>query len=123
MEKPCTVTDPPTVTKYDECPLTGTGTLATLVTSDKTQLRWYTQATGGTALTTTTFNWTKVDFYTLYVTNQLADQGTTTYCESTRTPVTINIKPSVTFTVDKTEINVCTNSNIVTGKQIGRAHV
>ena len=110
MEKPCTVTDAPTVTNYDECPLTGTGTLATLVTSDKTQLRWYTQATGGTALTTTTFNWTKVDFYTLYVTNQLADQGTTTYCESTRTPVTINIKPSVTFTVDKTEINVCTNS-------------
>lgn len=110
MEKPCTVTDAPTVTNYDECPLTGTGTLATLVTSDKTQLRWYTQATGGTALTTTTFNWTKVDFYTLYVTNQLADQGTTTYCESTRTPVTINIKPSVTFTVDKTEIKVCTNS-------------
>ncbi|MBP9648652.1 MAG: hypothetical protein KBD91_05255, partial [Paludibacteraceae bacterium] len=110
MEKPCTVTDAPTVTNYDECPLTGTGTLATLVTSDKTQLRWYTQATGGTALTTTTFNWTKVDFYTLYVTNQLADQGTTTYCESTRTPVTINIKPSVAFTVDKTEIKVCTNS-------------
>lgn len=110
MEKPCTVTVAPSVTNYDECPLTGTGTLATLVTSDKTNLRWYAQASGGTALTTTTFNWTKVDFYTLYVTNQLADQGTTTYCESTRTPVTINIKPSVTFTVDKTEINVCTNS-------------
>ena len=110
MKKPCTVTDAPTVTKYDECPLTGTGTLATLVTSDKTQLRWYAQASGGTALTTTTFDWTTVDFYTLYVTNQLADQGTTTYCESTRTPVTINIKPGVTFTVDKSDINVCTNS-------------
>lgn len=110
MEKPCTVTDAPTVTNYDECPLTGTGTLATLVTSDKTQLRWYAQANGGTALTTTTFDWTTVGSTTLYVTNQLADQGTTTYCESTRTPVTINIKPGVTFTVDKTEINVCTNS-------------
>ena len=50
MEKPCTVTDAPDVTNYDECPLTGTGTLADLVDSDKTQLRWYTQATGGTAL-------------------------------------------------------------------------
>lgn len=110
MEKPCTVTDAPTVTNYDECPLTGTGTLATLVTSDKTQLRWYAQANGGTALTTTTFDWTTVGSTTLYVTNQLADQGTTTYCESTRTPVTINIKPGVTFTVDKTEIKVCTNS-------------
>lgn len=110
MEKPCTPTDAPTVTNYDECPLTGTGTLATLVTSDKTNLRWYTQDTGGTALTTTTFDWTTVGSTTLYVTNQLADQGTTTYCESTRTLVTINIKPGVTFTVDKTEINVCTNS-------------
>nr|MBP8781534.1 T9SS type B sorting domain-containing protein [Paludibacteraceae bacterium] len=110
MKKPCTVTDAPIVTNYDECPLTGTGTLADLVTSDKTNLRWYTQATGGTALTTTTFDWTTVGTRTFYVTNQLADQGTTTYCESTRTPVTINIKPSVAFTVDKTEINVCTNS-------------
>jgi|GEM_PF-1810281 len=110
MEKPCTATPPPSVTNYDECPLTGTGTLATLVTSDTTQLRWYTQDTGGTALTTTTFDWTTVGSTTLYVTNQLADQGTTTYCESTRTAVTINIKPSVAFTVDKTEINVCTNS-------------
>jgi hypothetical protein len=111
IDNPCTATPPPTVTNYDECPLTGTGTLADLVTSDKTTLRWYTQPTGGTALTTTTFDWTTVGSTTLYVTNQLADQGTTTYCESTRTAVTINIKPGVTFTVDKMEINVCTNSS------------
>lgn len=112
IDNPCTATPPPSVTNYDECPLTGTGTLADLVTSDKTNLRWYTQATGGTALTTTTFDWTTVGSTTLYVTNQLADEGTTTYCESTRTEVTINIKPGVTFMVDKTEINVCTNSTI-----------
>lgn len=110
----CSPTTPPTVTAYSQCPCqTGTSLLADLVTSDKTQLRFYSDATGGTALPATkTFDCRTVHDTVYYVTNQFATVGTTEYCESDRIPININIKDAVQFTISPKDITTCLTSGV-----------
>ncbi len=111
LANPCTKTTAPTVSNYSQCPSASTCNLADLVTSTKENLRWYSAATGGTALTATTFDCHTVGTTTYYVTNQFPDAGTTTYCESDRTLVTVTVKDAVKYSVDKTDITKCLSAS------------
>ncbi|NCC98312.1 MAG: T9SS type B sorting domain-containing protein [Bacteroidia bacterium] len=110
----CKPTTPPIVNAYSECPCqTGTSLLADLVTSDKTQLRFYSDATGGTALPATKkFDCRTVHDTIYYVTNQLANTLVDEYCESDRVPINIHIKDAVQFTVSPKDITTCLTNGV-----------
>lgn len=92
----------PIVEDYEECATSSESTfdLSDRVTSGKEHLTWYVDATSSTEVASTTVYKNQVQNNTYYVSNYTA-----TTCESSRTPLEINVKKNAEFVT--TPVKTC----------------
>ena len=82
----------PTVVPYDECPVPGKKSMRDLVTSDKTNLRFYDSIEGGSEVSDMFDAATENREYTYYVSNTTKDQ-----CESERAEIYIHVDGTIDY--------------------------
>ena len=84
--------DTPTVVPYDECPVAGKKSMKDLVTSDKTNLKFYDSIEGGSEVSDMFDAATENSDYTYYVSNTTKDQ-----CESERAEINIHVDGTIDY--------------------------
>ncbi len=84
--------DTPTVVPYDECPVPGKKSMRDLVTSDKTNLKFYDSIEGGSEVSDMFDAATENSEYTYYVSNTTKDQ-----CESERAEINIHVDGTIDY--------------------------
>ncbi len=84
--------DTPTVVPYDECPVPGKKSMRDLVTSDKTNLKFYDSIEGGSEVSDMFDAATENSDYTYYVSNTTKDQ-----CESERAEINIHVDGTIDY--------------------------
>ena len=84
--------DTPTVVPYDECPVAGKKSMKDLVTSDKTNLKFYDIIEGGSEVSDMFDAATENSYYTYYVSNTAKDQ-----CESERAEINIHVDGTIDY--------------------------
>lgn len=84
--------DTPTVVPYDECPVPGKKSMKDLVTSDKTNLKFYDSIEGGSEVSDMFDAATENREYTYYVSNTAKDK-----CESERAEINIHVDGTIDY--------------------------
>ncbi|MDY6426519.1 MAG: hypothetical protein SPK61_00695 [Bacteroidales bacterium] len=82
----------PQVIPYDECPVPGKKSMRDLVTSDKTNLKFYDSIEGGSEVSDMFDAATENSDYTYYVSNTTKDQ-----CESERAEINIHVDGTIDY--------------------------
>ena len=101
--------DTPTVVPYDECPVPGKKSMRDLVTSDKTNLKFYDSIEGGSEVSDMFDAATENSDYTYYVSNTTKDQ-----CESERAEINIHVDGTIDYDLIASAAEVIATQDEVT---------